>query len=324
VPPTTDFAPFVTDLHDKWPQNFEWNLDLQHTFARNWLVDAAYVGSHAKNVSLRWNINQAYPDANPLQPTPIQSRRPFPLYGDLLDSGHPPFAIMNYDGLQMKIEKEFSHGYSLIAGYTYSRCLNLYNSDNTDVDSEDAHNPQADYGLCGYDVRQHFDVSGIWYIPSNLTGFMGALTKGWQLNSIFQIQSGSPLFGPYMPGDWANVGRRYHDRLNRVCDGNMSAGRRGVAEWFDSSCFVPPAPGTFGDAGRAVLTGPPFNTLDGSLFRNFTLFREGALQFRWEVFNTLNVANYNAPGNTFGSASYDKISSEQAKRQMQFSLRLSF
>jgi len=324
VPPTTSNSPFVTTLHDKWPQNFEWNLDLQHTFARNWLVDAAYVGSHAKNVSLRWNINQAYLDANPLQPTPIESRRPFPLYGDLLTSDHPPFAIMNYNGLQLKLEKELSKGYSLIAGYTYSRCMNLYNADNADLDSQNAHDPQADYGLCGYDVRQQFNVSGIWNIRSNATGLMGALTKGWQLNAILQIQSGSPLFGPYMPGDWANVGGWYHTRLNRVCNGNLSRGSRGQSKWFDTSCFVPPARGTFGNAGRGVLIGPPFSTLDGSLFRNFPLFKEAGMQFRWEVFNTLNHANYSSPGVGYGSASYGIVSSEQAKRQMQFSLRLSF
>lgn len=322
LPPAQNLSPFVTDLRDKWPQVMEWNLDLQHTFARNWMLDVAYVGSHARNVSMRWNINQAHLDANPLQPTPIESRRPFPLYGNLLDSAHPPFAIMNYDGLQTSLKKTFSNGYTLIAGYTYGRCLNIYNADSSDVNNQNAFDPQADYGLCGYNVKNRFDVSGIWMIPSGLKGVGGALTKGWQLNYILTFQGGTPLHGPYMPGDWANVGGRYHTRLNRVCDGNLS--NPSVAEWFDTSCFAPPERGTFGNAGRAVVIGPRYHDLDASLFRSFSVTEKAKLQFRWEVFNALNNGNYDAPGTTYGRASYARITSEEPKREMQFSLKVLF
>jgi hypothetical protein len=324
VPPGVNFSPFTTIPTDKWPKVHQWNLNLQHTFAANWMLEIGYVGSHGKNLSFRYNINQAVLDANPLNPTPIQSRRPFPLYGDLLDSGHPPFAISNYDGLQVRLERTFSHGFVFLAGYTFSRCENLYNSSSTDVYNQDAQNPQQDYGLCGFQVKNRFNATGIWQIPSGLQGFMGVLTKGWQLNAMLQMQSGSPIAGPYMPGDWANVGSRYHERMNRVCDGNLSGGQQSVMEWFNTSCFVPPARGTFGNAGSAILIGPGFNSLDASIFREFRLREETMLQFRWEAFNALNNGNYNAPNTSYGSAGYGVITSEGPKREMQFSLRLSF
>jgi hypothetical protein len=324
VPPGVNFSPFTTIPTDKWPKVHQWNLNLQHTFAANWMLEIGYVGSHGKNLSFRYNINQAVLDANPLNPTPIQSRRPFPLYGDLLDSGHPPFAISNYDGLQVRLERTFSHGFVFLAGYTFSRCENLYNSSSTDVYNQDAQNPQQDYGLCGFQVKNRFNATGIWQIPSGLQGFMGVLTKGWQLNGMLQMQSGSPIAGPYMPGDWANVGSRYHERMDRVCDGNLSGGQQSVMEWFNTSCFVPPARGTFGNAGSAILIGPGFNSLDASIFREFRLREETMLQFRWEAFNALNNGNYNAPNTSYGSAGYGVITSEGPKREMQFSLRLSF
>lgn len=323
LPPGPDTSPYVTDIRDNnWPHELEWNFDVQHTFARNWMVDIAYVGSHGKDLDIRYNVNQAYPSPNPLQPTPLQSRRPFPLYGDLLDSSTSPSNIMNYDALQSKLEKTFSGGYSLIAGYTFSRCLNLYNADSSDVDNQNAHDLLADYGLCGYDVRHAFDFGGVWQIPSRLRGVGGALTKGWQLDSIVTLQSGNPIFGPYMPGDWANVGTRYHERMNRVCDGNSS--NPTTAEWFNSSCFVPPEPGTFGNAGRGIIIGPPLHDVDMSLIRNFRVTERLGLQFRWEIFNVLNQGNYDDPGNTYGSPGYDQITTEEPKRIMQFALRLSF
>jgi hypothetical protein len=192
------------------------------------------------------------------------------------------------------------------------------------ADNQDAYNLEGDYGLCGFQIKNRFNVSGTWDIPigSHLSGLGGTLVKGWQLNGILQIQSGSP-FTPSVRGDPARVGSRYLPRFDRVCDGNLPSSEQSVVEFFDTSCFAPPEPGRFGSSGRNVIIGPGFKSADFSLFKNFRMTESSNLQFRAEFFNALNHGNYDQPGTRPGF-SFGKILSESNKREIQFGLRMVF
>jgi hypothetical protein len=69
-----------------------------------------------------------------------------------------------------------------------------------------------------------------------------------------------------------------------------------VDEWFDPTAFALPAAGTFGDVRRNVLRGPNFRTVDFSTFKN-QVAGPVTLQFRVEVFNLFNRANFAPPSN---------------------------
>jgi hypothetical protein len=321
-PPGFNENPFVVSPNDRWPQVFQWNMNVQHTFAKDWLIEVGYVGSHGRNLSKRWNLNQAHLDPDPLNPTPIKSREPFPRFGTVLGSFKA--GISNYNGLQVRGEKIFSHGFSIVLGYTYSRCQDMDSSASFAADNQDAYNLEGDYGLCGFQIKNRFNVSGTWDIPigSHLSGLGGTLVKGWQLNGILQIQSGSP-FTPSVRGDPARVGSRYLPRFDRVCDGNLPSSEQSVVEFFDTSCFVSPEPGRFGSSGRNVIIGPGFKSADFSLFKNFRMTESSNLQFRAEFFNALNNGNYDQPGTRPGF-SFGKILSESNKREIQFGLRMVF
>ena len=79
----------------------------------------AYVGNkttHAQLISVPDNVPEPAAGA-------IQARRPFPQWGQFylgLTSG-----IGNYNALQAKVEKRFSHGFQMLASYTYSRCMDI-------------------------------------------------------------------------------------------------------------------------------------------------------------------------------------------------------
>ncbi len=321
-PPGFSTDPFVINPRDRWPKVYQWNMNVQHKFAREWLLEVGYVGSHGLNLSKRWNLNQARLDADPTKPTSVKSRQPYPLYGVLLDSSKA--GISNYHGLQIRGEKTFSHGFNILAGYTWSRCQDQDSSASFAADNQNAYNFDGDYGLCGFQIKHRFNVSGIWEIPlgRGLTGIKGAVVKGWQLNNILQIQSGSP-FTPSLPGDPARVGARYLPRFDRVCDGNLPKSQQTVLKFFDTSCFVPGQPGRFGTSGRNVIIGPGFKSVDLSLFKNFRITEGALLQFRSEFFNALNHGNYNQPGTRQGFT-FGKILTEQAKREIQFGLRMTF
>jgi hypothetical protein len=73
--------------------------------------------------------------------------------------------------------------------------------------------------------------------------------------------------------------------------------RRTPDLWFNPAAFSPPTPGFRGTAGRNILTGPDYKSVDFSLVKDFPIDERRKLQFRAEVFNLLNRANFDLPAN---------------------------
>ena len=195
------------------------------------ILEVGYVGSHGNKLSKRWNLNQARLDTDPLHPTPVSSRVPFPRFGTVLGSFKA--GISNYNALQVRLERSFQHGFYFVSGYTYSRCQDMDSSASFAADNQNIYDLKGDYGLCGFQIKNRFNVSGGWELPigNNLKGVPAAFVKGWQLNSIVQLQDGSP-FTPRVSGDPARVGRRYYARPDRTCDGNLPGDQQTVRSRF--------------------------------------------------------------------------------------------
>jgi hypothetical protein len=94
--------------------------------------------------------------------------------------------------------------------------------------------------------------------------------------------------------------------------------------WFNTTAFALPPFGSFGNAGRNILTGPGLQTVNVALLKDTILSEGKALQFRAEVFNALNHANFNLPDNFYGSPTFGKIQSAGAPRRIQFGVKLLF
>jgi hypothetical protein len=322
-PPGFNADPFVVDANDRWPYVMQWNLNVQHKLKGDLILEVGYVGSHGNKLSKRWNVNQARLDVDPLNPTPVSSRVPFPRFGTVLGSFKA--GISNYNALQVRLERSFQHGFYFVSGYTYSRCQDMDSSASFAADNQNIYDRKGDYGLCGFQIKNRFNVSGGWEIPigNKLTGVSGALVKGWQLNSIVQLQDGSP-FTPRVSGDPARVGSRYFARPHRICDGNLPDNQQTVSQFFDTSCFVRAPDGTFGNSGRNVILGPGYKSVDFSIFKNFQVTEGLRIQFRTEFFNAFNFSNYNGPNGTVTSGTFGVITDEKDAREIQFGLRITF
>ena len=157
---------------------------------------------------------------------------------------------------------------------------------------------------------------------ANVTGVPGKLVSGWSVNGITTLQSGFPL----------QLYALTATRPNNICKG--SASRSGPAtsrlnEWFNTSCYVQPAPFTYGNAGRTSpnVRTPGINNFDFSLFKNTYFGPEDklAIQFRAEFFNIFNRVQFGYPGQTLGTPSFGVISSQtNDPRLIQFALKLIF
>jgi hypothetical protein len=159
-------------------------------------------------------------------------------------------------------------------------------------------------------------------------GWVSTLLAGWQTLGIVTLQSGRPFTVALLPEiDNSGTGRSVlgfgaNDRPNVVGDPNLSSAS--ADRWFNTAAFIFPAPGTFGNAGRNILRGPGYQSVNASLVKNTLLTERLNLQFRAEVFNLFNHPNLNLPDNFLGSPTFGRITSARDPRHLQFGVKLLF
>ena len=247
-------------------------------------LGARYVGSHGEHLVRRRNINQPVPGPGPLDP-----RRPTAGYGDILLV--EPAASSSYHALQLRAERQHARGLSLRLAYTWSKSIDdasaFLPSDGNDNTPQQGSNAAAERGLSDFDVRHRLSTAVVWVLPDRATWWWA---RGWQASAILAIQSGRP-FTPRVGFDnsnTGNVGGSFgYDRPNAVDPAAAPAN----AVRYGGRAFVIAPPYTFGDAGRNILTGPAFASLDAALGRVFALGGERRLDARLEIYNALNRAN---------------------------------
>jgi hypothetical protein len=183
-------------------------------------------------------------------------------------------------------------------------------------------------------------LGGTWEIPGAGGRSKPAawLLSGWQLGSLLQLNSGLP-FTTTVAGDPLGLNSTipydFPDRLNLPgCGSPVNPGN--AADYIKLSCFAAPTPSTrLGDAGRNVARGPGLVDWDASLFKNLPVprFSETChLQFRFEMFNALNRANFNPPTSssvqlftqalTPIASAGNLTSTSTTSRQLQFALKI--
>jgi hypothetical protein len=100
-----------------------------------------------------------------------------------------------------------------------------------------------------------------------------------------------------------------------------------VNQWFKTSCFTLPAPGTFGNAGRNRVWGPGSKNWDFALYKNGPVTEKLHYQFRAEFFNVLNHPTFSGGGaidTGVTDSNFGQVTSATDPRQIQFGLKLLF
>ena len=216
-----------------------------------------------------------------------------------------------YNSLQVDLKRRFSHGLTIRGVYTWSKSLD----DGDSLNATAAANapallsnpsvPRADWGLATYDVRNIGVVTATYDLPfghgqrflNSSGGAVNLLIGGWTVNSIVTAQSGFPFtpqlgYNPSNSGDTRNPVRPF---LNPSFTGPVVLGNPN--QWFDPNAFVAPPnnSGFFGNVGRDSYIGPGLATWDFSALKETHIFESLNLQFRAEIFNLTNRANFNTP-----------------------------
>jgi hypothetical protein len=105
--------------------------------------------------------------------------------------------------------------------------------------------------------------------------------------------------------------------------------------FINRAAFQTQAPGTFGNLGRDVVSGPGMVELDCALSRIFRLRERWQLEARAEAFNVINHPNFvgsnptlypsqTALTTTLSSSTFGQIQSADDPRILQFAMKLRF
>jgi len=182
----------------------------------------------------------------------------------------------------------------------------------------------GEWAPSSFDHRHQFIASGVYQLPffKDSAGLMKAICGDWRANAIFVAQAGAP-FTVNLSVDRANIGAGPAQRPDQLRSPNLASGDRTPERWFDPSAFALPAQFTFGSAPRNSVLGPGFANMDFALAKTWTM-GSPQLEFRWEIFNLFNRANFDLPNRIFGNPNFGRIFSAKNPREMQFGLRLSF
>jgi hypothetical protein len=275
-----------------------------------------------------------------------QLDRPFPQFSGLNLYGDP-CCSSRYDSLQLTVRKRFKEGGTLLVAYTNSKLLSntdtltswLEGASNGGVGGiQDWNNLKGEYSLSSQDVPQRMVINYVLDLPfghgkkwmSGATGVEDKVIAGWGIEGVTTLQRGFPLKitdsnGNLLAGLGLGTGGIRPDQVSG-CD---KTGPRTTGEWFNTACFVDPAPYTFGNEPRADQT----LRQDGIINFDFAVFKRTYfgpdqklnLEFRSEFFNLFNRSQFGAPGTALGASNFGVVSGlANLNRLVQFGLKFSF
>ena len=350
---STDVGRSVSFFSENRPNGFmqRWSVGIQQEFPRRIVMEVSYVGSPGSDLALSSQLDpipESYLSRSPVRdqvtidrlsaqvPNPFfpllpgtslsartvarsQLLRPYPQFTGIgtTYSGGSSW----YHALQFRLERRIRSGLTVQANYTWSKFMEAASFLNpTDGAPEKVISDQ--------DRPQRLAGSGIWELPfgpsrrfgSGWKGRPAHLAGGWQIQAVYQAQSGAPVgFGNIaFSGDLHDI--------------PLPIGERGVDRWFNADA------GFMRDSAKQLasnirgfptrLTGVRkhgLNIWDVSALKNFRIKEGVRLQFRSEWLNATNHSFFAAPNTTVTSTLFGTVTSTNGfPRQIYFVLKLLF
>jgi hypothetical protein len=322
------FYPFGFAPHLQLPYTLQWNVSIEQALGKSQALTASYVGSHAGRLL---QINQFSPPGNPNGS-----------YFFFIENG----LTSDYDALQLKFQRRLSQGFTTIASYSFSHCID-YGSSN--------YLWAYQRGNCDYDVRHNFNAAFSYDLPGvGHEGLVRAVLHHWGVDDRFTARTGFPVTlegnGLVQPN-----GQVYNAGLNLVAGqsvylygGNCASVLQRLGDLqpgqgcpggraINPTAFVNVSSG-LGNAPRNFARGFGAWQMDLGVRRDFPIHERLKLQSRAEAFNIFNHPNFGGIYPFFGQPTFGQATSTLASslgvlsplyqmggpRSMQFALKLVF
>jgi len=316
--PTATTNSFGIDKHYQLGAVHIWNLDLQRDVDHVWIVALGYAGTRGVDLDIERAPNRG----------PTGLRIP----------GVEPFLWRSSDGssimhsLTVRVRKRLTHGFGFGATYAFSKSLDDASSigGGSMVVAQNDLDLPAERGRSSFDRRHRFAADYLielpfgpgrrWLEKGPLAGVLG----GWMWNGNVAIESGAP-FTARVLGDFVDVARGVNGTLRaNVTGAPIVIDNPTLDRWFNTSAFVVPPPGTFGDAGRNTITGPGRFLVNMALTKNISLGRPRTLSIRLQANNVFNTPQFTAIDTVVNSPTFGQVIRAGPMRSAQIQTRLRF
>ena len=315
------------DPHLRLPYTLQWSAAVEQRLGSHQSFTVSYLGNGG-----RQSIASTYHDPS------LVGNPAFSLQNDLAVVANA--ATSSYNALQLKFQRQFAHGFQVLASYVWSHAID---DASTNFYVLDVMRASSDF-----DVRHNFQYAITYSVPGTYRkALASALLGGWSLASRLNARSalpvdiiGAQVFDPVGAGQW----HRYHPDLVPgqpiYLYGPQYPGGRALN--YNAFTVAEDSSGNpiEGDVARNSARGFPLVQLDLSLAKDFRVTERLGLEFRAEAFNLLNRANFGdidnflSDGNVLFGKAYDTANTQlgilnslyQAggPRSVQLTLRLHF
>src|SRR6266704_2973616 len=350
-----------------------WNFTLEQQVDKDTVAQVGYVGSHGTHLPINYayNICQQTPATTAALPNAfVATTSPYcpaaaaavaasgaSVYCCLtVNPGYWGLSSSVYHSLQAKVDHRFSHGFSLLANFTWSKLIDDSSSDwggfwSLDVLGQDFYNRKAERSVSAGDIPARFTLAPIVELPFGpgkrwLNNGVGSqVLGGWRTSAIYTISSGSPFGITDNSYGFCNGAGVLSDRPMVIGNPLPTGFLQTPNHWFDKSAFdfsgTCPAAGlvdltgpfdvhkAFGNAPRyfSNIRNPGVNNFDFSLQKDFKIptGEQTRLTFSADFFNLPNHPEFAEPNadptvSNFGQISRTALSS----RTIQLGLHLYF
>ncbi|MCL5742492.1 MAG: TonB-dependent receptor, partial [Acidobacteria bacterium] len=327
------------DRGNQLPYSAQWNFNIQQQLPHSVLLEAGYVGNRGLKYPMDRVLNQLSPDtlglgdqlrgqvANPFygqittgilaQKTVSRAQllRPYPQF-DGVTSTNSNWGSSSYHSLQVKMEKRYASGFSILGAYTYSKMMDIGTG------------TWAGETLGGGGIQNWYDLGSDWAVSSldpthrlvlnpvyeihlakGLHGVSKKILDGWEIGSILSAMSGGPLgVGSAVNGTYSQGGGQ-RPNWTGVSTSISNPTPNG---WFDATQFSVAAPYSFGNAPRTFggTRADGLTELDVTVGKMTPLSDKLKLQFRAEFFNITNTPQFAPPNVSFGSPLFGTVSAQ--------------
>ncbi len=269
------------------PSAIQWNVSLEQAFGENQSFTLGYVASEGRNLNhyQRYNFSKINP-----------------LFTDVYIYQNGPGS--DYNSLQVKYQRQMSHGLQAIASYTWAHSIDWASTD----DQTNIATFPLQRGNSNFDVRQNFTAAMVYNFPSTYQNrFVKSVLSYWNADLWFVARTAFPYepVGPAitdpLDGSVASGELNYNGKYPYVHKAGIPGGRQ-----IDPTIFsVTTSTYGIGTAPRNFLRGFGEAQANLAIQRDFPLYEQAKLQFRAEAYNISNHPTFGAASVTCGTSTKD-------------------
>jgi hypothetical protein len=340
----------VLPSNSRNPEYHSWNFSIQREIGFQSVFEANYTGSRGTHLFLPvTTLSPLHPSYWSLGRTALTAAVPNPMFGQITDpkaanlrnqtiqryrllrpmphfdgtsvgTSEPPRADSNYHALQLKWEKRYSRGLTMLVHYTWAKMIDdaSYGSGNYgwlggNSSLQNIWNLRGERALSSHDISHRAVFTGAYEVPvgrgrrfgSNMGRALDLVAGGWQLSGLMTLSKGMPLQVTQSGGNIWDGSQRPDLIGNPATSGRVQDRLNG---WYNPNAFLKPAIDVPGTASRTLnYRGPGLNMFDMALLKSFPIKEGQRIEFRLEAQNALNHVVFADPASSFGATNFGQI-----------------